>query len=361
MERTRHRRPLPRAAQTGGTIAQALERRALHPDAWLLVRTNFERAGGGPAARTVVTEFEYPLPEIGALPLEEHGAGENKVATTSVGRLAAHVGQRDDNFFVTNADGNQASGMANVNSALKIIHPTEDPLYDQTPAGRVYEPVNEDACAGLAAGLSLMGARALWCSYESFAVNALPVWQTVTQAMAELRRCTPSTIALFTAGAVEQGRNGWTHQRPEIEAYLAAMTRNGNIFPLFPPDANSAQVCYDWALSTNNKGIVIIASKSPLPIRTTFEQTRRALADGAMVLEETHGGKTVVFAVAGDMVLTPVFQAAQQLARKHIGVRIVSVLSPRRLYRPHDTAWETCTAPDGHFLDDAASRSHVRW
>jgi len=43
--------------------------------------------------------------------------------------------------------------------------------------------------------------------------------QTVTQAMAELRRPTPSTITLFTAGA-QQGRNGWTHQRPEIEAIL---------------------------------------------------------------------------------------------------------------------------------------------
>ncbi len=198
-----------------------------------------------------------------------------------------------------------------------------------------------------------MGGRSLWCSYESFAVNALPVWQTVTQAMSELRRSAPSTIALFTAGAPEQGRNGWTHQRPEIEAYLAAMIRNGNIFPLFPPDANSIQVCYDWALSTMNKGVVIFAGKSPLPIRTTFEQTRRALADGALVLEEMRGSKTVVFAVAGDMVLTPVFEAAQQLVRKHIGVRIVSVLSPRRLYRPHDTAWETCTDPDGHFLDDA--------
>jgi phosphoketolase len=52
--------------------------------------------------------------------------------------------------------------------------------------------------------------------------------------MAELRRPTPATITLFTAGALEQGRNGWTHQRPEIENYFAAMMRNGNVYPLFP-------------------------------------------------------------------------------------------------------------------------------
>lgn len=171
--------------------------------------------------------------------------------------------------------------------------------------------------------------------------------------MAELRRPTPSTVTLFTAGALEQGRNGWTHQRPEIEAYFAAMMRNGNVFPLFPPDANSIQVCYEWALSTVNKGIVITASKSPLPIRTTFEQTRQALQDGAIVLHDSPGEKTIVFAVVGDMVLMPVYEAATQLQEQGFGVRIVSVVSPRRLYRPSDVAWDICSEPDGGFLNDA--------
>jgi phosphoketolase len=193
----------------------------------------------------------------------------------------------------------------------------------------------------------------LWCSYESFAINGLPIWQTVTQAMAELRRKTPSTITLFTAGALEQGRNGWTHQRPEIEAYFASLMRTGNVFPLFPPDANSIQVCYDWALQTKNKGIVITASKSPLPIRSTFAQTEKGLIDGAVLLHEVAGGKTVVFAVIGDLTLIPVFEAAAFLETEGIGVKIVSIINPRRLYRPHDTAWDTCSEPDNGFLSDA--------
>jgi phosphoketolase len=199
-----------------------------------------------------------------------------------------------------------------------------------------------------------MGSRTLWCSYESFAINGLPIWQTVTQAMAELRRPTPSTITLFTAGALEQGRNGWTHQRPEIEAYFAAMMRNGNIFPLFPTDANGIQAAYEWALTTKNKGIVITTSKSPLPIRTTLDQARQALKDGAITLQETTGTKKVVFAVIGDMSLLPVFEAAKQLESQGIGAKIVSVVNPRRLYRPHDVAWDTCSEPDGDFLGDAA-------
>jgi phosphoketolase len=332
----------------------ALKQRALPPEAWKLVRKNAERSNGGPASKTVVTEFEYPLAEIGKLPLDEYAVGgDPKVATTAMGALVAHVGQKDPHFVVTNADGNAASGINNINQALKIIHPTTDDTYFQGPQGQVYEPLSEDACAGLAAGLALMGARTLWCSYESFAVNGLPIWQTVTQAMAELRRQTPSTITLFTAGALEQGRNGWTHQRPEIEAYFAAMMRNGNVFPLFPTDANSIQACYEWALTTKNKGVTITASKSPLPIRTTFEQTRQALEKGAVTLQEVEGDPKVVFAVIGDITLIPVFEAAAFLETEGIGVRIVSVVNPRRLYRPEDVAWDTCSQPDGDFLSDA--------
>lgn len=335
-------------------IVAALKARALPPEAWQLVRTNCERAGGGPASKTVVTESVLPIPDLGELPLEEFPVGgDPKVSTTAMGRLVGVVGQRDRKFIVTNADGNEASGIANINQALKINHPTEDPLYNQAPGGQVYEPLSEDACAGLAAGLALMGSRTLWCSYESFAINGLPIWQTVTQAMAELRRPTPSTITLFTAGALEQGRNGWTHQRPEIEAYFAALMRNGNVFPLFPPDANSIQACYEWALTTVNKGIVITASKSPLPIRTTLEQTRIALEEGAVVLHESNGSHAIVFAVIGDMTLRPVFEAASQLEAQGYGVRVVSVISPRRLYRASDVAWEICSEPDGQFLDDA--------
>ncbi|NET35956.1 MAG: phosphoketolase [Cyanothece sp. SIO1E1] len=337
-------------------IVSALQTRALAPAAWELVRTNFERAAGGPAAQHVVTEKVLPLPDLGSLPLQAFAVGGDKqISTTAMGYLVAHVGQQDPNFIVTNADGNAASGINNINQALKIIHPTADELYFQAPQGQVYEPLSEDACAGLAAGLALMGVRTLWCSYESFAINGLPIWQTVTQAMAELRRPTPSTITLFTAGALEQGRNGWTHQRPEIENYFAGMMRNGNVFPLFPPDANSIQVCYEWALTTQNKGITITASKSPLPVRTTLEQTRQALLQtGAIALHSSSGSKTVVFAVIGDMTLIPVFECATQLEAQGIGVKVISVVSPRRLYRPHDVAWDLCTESDGHFLDDAS-------
>jgi len=95
---------------------------------------------------------------------------------------------------------------------------------------------------------------------------------------------------------------------------------------------------------------VITASKSPLPIRTTFEG-HKAIESGAITLQEIAGSKTVVFAVVGDMVLMPVFEAATHLEARSRRADL-SVVNPRRLYRPSDAAWDTCSEPDGDFLDD---------
>jgi phosphoketolase len=336
-------------------IHDALARLALPEAAWPMLRDTFRRAGGGPAGAVAVTETVRALPPLGELPLADHPVGDKVVPSTAVGLLAGEVGKRDPAFVVTNADGNEASGMGNINVALGIRHPTPDALYHQRPDGQVYEPLNEDACAGLAAGLALFGGRSLWLSYESFAINGWPIVQTVTQAMAELRRPTPSLVCLFTAGALEQGRNGWTHQRPEIEAYAAAMMRNGNFYPLYPSDANMAQAALAWALETRNKGIALFAAKSPLPIRVSLDAAKRAIEEGAIALYEGEGtGPQVVFAVAGDLALAGVFAARDLLEAEGKRVRIVAVVNPRRLFRPGDVAWESCSEADGRFLADAA-------
>ncbi|NEX20961.1 phosphoketolase [Thiorhodococcus mannitoliphagus] len=336
-------------------IAAALERGALAPEAWALVRTNMQRAGGGPAGRTVVTEFERPLTDIGTLPTQEFAPGEQAVPATTMAQMVAALGQRDPDFVVTNADGNEASAMKAINDALKIRHPTEDPLYNQSPNGQVYEPLNEDACAGFAAGLALFGGRSLWLSYESFAINGWPIVQTVGQAMAELRHRTPAVVSMFTAGALEQGRNGWTHQRPEIENYIGGQMRNGNVYLLYPSDANMIQAAYGWAVEQSNKCISIIASKSALPVHTSMEQARQAIDEGATCLYESAQGRqgTIVFAVTGDMVFQPVFAAKDRLESEGYRVRIVAVANPRRLYRPDDVAWSHSSEPDDRFMSDA--------
>lgn len=121
-------------------MANALKGLALSPEAWNLVRTNYERSGGGPASKTVATEFERSLPSLEGVTLQEYSVGEKQVATTAMGAIVAQVGQRDRSFVVTNADGNAASGINNINQALKIVHPTVDDVYYQGPRVRCTSP-----------------------------------------------------------------------------------------------------------------------------------------------------------------------------------------------------------------------------
>jgi len=65
----------------------------------------------------------------------------------------------------------------------------------------------------------------------------------------------------------------------------------------------------------------------------------------------------VVLAVVGDITLTSALKTAELLEQQNIGVRIVSIVSPRRLYRPTDIAWDTCSQPDGEFVNDATFES----
>ena len=94
-------------------VVDALKARSLAPEEWALVRENFVRSHGGPAAKTAVTESELALADLGQLPLNEFeiGTDNKQVATTAMGALVAHVGKQDPNFVVTNADGNAASGI----------------------------------------------------------------------------------------------------------------------------------------------------------------------------------------------------------------------------------------------------------
>jgi phosphoketolase len=136
---------------------------------------------------------------------------------------------------------------------------------------------------------------------------------------------------------------------------MAAMMRNGNFYALFPCDANMIQAAYEWATNSFNKGIAIVASKSALPVYTTQAQARQAVEEGAIALYESAKGEkgTIAFAVTGDMVLLPVFEAKSELEQQGYKVRIVSVANPRRLYRPEDVAWSTVSEADGTFMSDA--------
>ena len=58
-------------------VQQGLQRRALPRAAWQIVRDNFRRAGGGPAAQRAVTESVLKLAALSALPYQDLALGES--------------------------------------------------------------------------------------------------------------------------------------------------------------------------------------------------------------------------------------------------------------------------------------------
>jgi len=86
----------------------------------------------------------------------------------------------------------------------------------------------------------------------------------------------------------------------------------------------------------------------------SIDEARDAVEAGAATIYESESGDkgTIVFAVTGDMVYLPVFDAKDKLEAAGYKVRIVAVLNPRRLYRPTDIAWDTVSQPDDKFMSD---------
>ena len=102
--------------------------------------------------------------------------------------------------------------------------------------------------------------------------------------------------------------------------------------------------------------VALMASGSSQPVDPCNNVgAGQAIEQGAGTLYESDKGEkgTIAFAVTGDMVLLPVFEARTELEQQGYRVRIVCVANPRRLYRPDDVAWNTVSEADGEFMSDA--------
>jgi phosphoketolase len=86
----------------------------------------------------------------------------------------------------------------------------------------------------------------------------------------------------------------------------------------------------------------------------SIAEAKHAVEQGAAIIYESRSGNqgTVVFAVTGDMIFLPVFEAKDKLESEGYKVRIVAILNPRRLYRSTDVAWDTVSEPDNTFMED---------
>jgi hypothetical protein len=173
-----------------------------------------------------------------------------------------------------------------INQVLKINHPTEDPLDNQSPGGQVYEPLSEDACAGLAVGMALFGHDRFGVPMSHLAVIMVyRIWQnrdashgrTVVLRLSDdlfvyavhwnkvgMATPTPGNRSVFCINVAKW--KCFLHCSPQTERHLK-FAMNGR---------------FRRRTKCNNYGW----GKSPLPIHTTFAQTREGIEKGGVAVRK---------------------------------------------------------------------------
>jgi transketolase len=131
-------------------------------------------------------------------------------------------------------------------------------------------------------------------------------------------------IHVFTHDSIALGEDGPTHQPVE---HLAALRAIPDLLVIRPGDANETIVAWQVALESAGP-VALILSRQNIP---TLNRSRFAPADGlrrgAYILADAEGGKPDLILIATGSELHLAVAAQEELARKGIHVRVVSMPS----------------------------------
>ncbi|MDU0458641.1 MAG: transketolase [Geobacteraceae bacterium] len=131
-------------------------------------------------------------------------------------------------------------------------------------------------------------------------------------------------IHIFTHDSIGLGEDGPTHQPVE---HLAALRAIPNLLVIRPGDANETIVAWQVALESAGP-VALILSRQSMP---TINRSHYALADGlrrgAYVLVDAVGGKPDLILIATGSELHLAVAAREELARRDIHARVVSMPS----------------------------------
>ena len=131
-------------------------------------------------------------------------------------------------------------------------------------------------------------------------------------------------IHVFTHDSIGLGEDGPTHQPVE---QLAALRAIPNLLVIRPGDANETVVAWQMALESSGP-VALILSRQDIP---TLDRNRYAQAEGlrrgAYVLNDTSGGELDLILIATGSELHLAVAAQDELARRGIHTRVVSMPS----------------------------------
>jgi transketolase len=151
-----------------------------------------------------------------------------------------------------------------------------------------------------------------------------------------------SVIYIFTHDSIGVGEDGPTHQPIEQLPSLRAIP---GLIDLRPGDANEVAEAWRVILNTPREPVVLILSRQAMP---TLDRTKYAsasgVAKGGYILSEAPGGKPELLLIATGSELSLALAAQDELAKKGVKARVVSLPS-WQIFGKQDATYRNSVLP----------------
>lgn len=312
------------------------------------VREQYSAAAAkGAAARTAWTErfqrYEQAFPEAaarlkealaGRLPerwdeaLPHFTAGENVATRVASGKTLNALAARLPTLIGGSAD------LAPSNNTY--LEGQDDFQADQPRGRNLRFGVREHAMGGILNGMAAHGG--LWVFGGTFFVFSDYMRPAIR--LAALSGF--PVVYVFTHDSIGLGEDGPTHQPVEHLASLRAMP---GLVVIRPSDANETVVAWQVALERRTGPTALVLTRQNLPV---LERERLGSAEGlrkgGYVLKEPPGGELQVILLATGSEVHIALQAAEILAERGVGCRVVALPS-WELFEAQDPAYREEVLP----------------
>jgi transketolase len=151
-------------------------------------------------------------------------------------------------------------------------------------------------------------------------------------------------IYVFTHDSIGLGQDGPTHQPVEQLANLRAVPK---LLVIRPGDANETRVAWQVAIENRSRPTALILSRQNLPVvdRSKYA-SEEGLRKGAYILSEADNGAPDLLLIGTGSELQLVVAAQEQLAKKGIHARVISMPS-WRLFDEQDQSYRDQVLPPG--------------
>ncbi len=181
-------------------------------------------------------------------------------------------------------------------------------------AGRVFHfGIREHAMAAIANGMALSGLRPFVATFFVFTDYLRP-----SMRLAAMMRL--PVLYILSHDSIGLGEDGPTHQPVE---HLAACRAIPGLSVVRPADAREVAAAYRHALEQSDGPVALVLTRQAVP--TLAETAQAAVAKGAYVLRDAPDGRPDVLLMASGSEVSLCLKAADELATRGIGARVVSM------------------------------------